>query len=165
MNTQLKIWPSHDKQYIPLLRFGYWSLISDSWLNDLKTVARINQIWWIRLDGVINTRSYNVNNKFKVWCSNTTNQPSRPQNFAPCAVGDLCLTSKCFLNTNRESSLPYTKILKSSKHLLQNAYTIRRIAITNCPFRFAFSHLPRFGQLLRQKDRKNFTWNLCARFS
>ena len=42
---------------------------------------------------------------------------------------------------------------------------IRHIAITICPFRFAFSHLPRCGQLLQQKDRKNFTWNLCARFS
>ena len=42
---------------------------------------------------------------------------------------------------------------------------IRHIAITNCPFRFAFSHLPRCGQLLRQKDRKNFTWNSCASFS
>ena len=38
----------------------------------------------------------------------------------------------------------------------QNRYlsVIRHIAITNCPFRFAFSHLPRCGQLLRQKDRK-----------
>ena len=42
---------------------------------------------------------------------------------------------------------------------------IRHIAITNYPFRFAFSHLPRCGQLLRQKDRKNFTRSLCARFS
>ena len=42
---------------------------------------------------------------------------------------------------------------------------IRHIAITNCPFRFAFSHLPICGQLLVQKDRKFFTWNLCARFS
>ena len=42
---------------------------------------------------------------------------------------------------------------------------IRHIAITNCPFRFAFSHLPKCGQLLRQKDRNNFAWNLCARFS
>ena len=30
-------------------------------------------------------------------------------------------------------------------------FLIRHIAITNCPFRFAFSHLPRCGQLLRQK--------------
>ena len=34
---------------------------------------------------------------------------------------------------------------------------IRHIAITNCPFRVAFSHLPKCGQLLRQKGRKNFT--------
>ena len=33
-------------------------------------------------------------------------------------------------------------------------YLIRHIAITNCPFRFAFSHLPKCGQLLRQKGRK-----------
>ena len=42
---------------------------------------------------------------------------------------------------------------------------IRHIAITNCPFRFAFSRIPRCGQLLRQKNRKNLTCNLCARFS
>ena len=42
---------------------------------------------------------------------------------------------------------------------------IRHIAITYCPFWFAFSHLPKCGQLLQQKGRKNFTWNLCARFS
>ena len=34
---------------------------------------------------------------------------------------------------------------------------IRYITITNCPFSFAFSHLPRCGQLLRQKHRHNFT--------
>ena len=53
--------------------------------------------------------------------------------------------------------------------MLQQVYKIvsiiHHIAITNCPFRFAFSHLPKCGQLLRQKGRKNFTWNLCARFS
>ena len=38
-----------------------------------------------------------------------------------------------------------------------HCFLIRHIAITNCPFRFAFSHLPKCGQLLRQKDRKNFT--------
>ena len=42
---------------------------------------------------------------------------------------------------------------------------IRHIAIKNCPLRFAFSHLPRCGQLMRQKHRNNFTWNLCASFS
>ena len=41
---------------------------------------------------------------------------------------------------------------------------IRHITITNCPFRFAFSHQPRRGQLLRQKHRNNFTWNWCASF-
>ena len=34
---------------------------------------------------------------------------------------------------------------------------IRHIAITNCPFRSAFSHLPRCGQLLRQKHENNVT--------
>ena len=42
--------------------------------------------------------------------------------------------------------------------------SIQNIAITNCLFRFPFSHLPRCRQLLRLKDRKNFTGNLCARF-
>ena len=42
---------------------------------------------------------------------------------------------------------------------------IRHIAITICTFRFAFSHRPRCGQLLRQKHRNNFTWNLSASFS
>ena len=32
--------------------------------------------------------------------------------------------------------------------------SIRHIAITICPFRFAFSHLSKCGQLLQQKDRK-----------
>ena len=41
----------------------------------------------------------------------------------------------------------------------------RHIAITNCPFGFAFNHLPRCGQLLRQKHRNNFTWRLYASFS
>ena len=30
---------------------------------------------------------------------------------------------------------------------------IRNIAITNCPFRFTFGHLPRCGQLLRLKQK------------
>ena len=42
---------------------------------------------------------------------------------------------------------------------------IRHIAITNCPFRFAFSHLPRCGQLLRQKDRKKLRVQGFLRFS
>ena len=40
--------------------------------------------------------------------------------------------------------------------------SIRHIAITICPFRFAFSHLPRYGQLVRQKHRKNFTWKAIS---
>ena len=40
--------------------------------------------------------------------------------------------------------------------------TIRRVAITNCPFRFAFSHLPGCGQLLRQKDRKKTLYEICV---
>ena len=32
--------------------------------------------------------------------------------------------------------------------------TIRHIAIKNCPFRFAFSHPPRCGKLLRQKKKQ-----------
>ena len=52
----------------------------------------------------------------------------------------------------------------STLHLYGFSPAIRHIAITNCPFRFAFSHLPRCVQLLRQKHRNNFTWHLCARF-
>ena len=43
--------------------------------------------------------------------------------------------------------------------------TTHHIAIMNCPFRFAFSHLPRCWQLLTQKHRNNFAWYLCASFS
>ena len=42
---------------------------------------------------------------------------------------------------------------------------LRNIKITNRSFWFAFSHLPRCGQLFRQKYRNNLTWNLCATFS
>ena len=35
---------------------------------------------------------------------------------------------------------------------------IHHITITNCAFRFAFSHLPNCGQLLQPKYRRNFTW-------
>ena len=46
-------------------------------------------------------------------------------------------------------------LLKQIRYFLkQIRYPIRHIAITNCPFRFAFSHLPKCGQLLRQKGRK-----------
>ena len=41
---------------------------------------------------------------------------------------------------------------------------IRHIAITICPFRFAFSHLPRCGKLFRQKYSNNFTWNFVQVF-
>ena len=41
---------------------------------------------------------------------------------------------------------------------------IRHIAITNCPFRFAFSHLPRCGQLLRQKHRQLYMKFVCNFF-
>ena len=43
-------------------------------------------------------------------------------------------------------------------------YLIHHIAITICPFRFAFSHLPRCGQLFQQKHRNNLTSNFCANF-
>ena len=43
---------------------------------------------------------------------------------------------------------------------------IRHIAITNCPFRFAFSHLPRYGQLLQQKHRmKQLDMKFVCKFS
>ena len=54
---------------------------------------------------------------------------------------------------------------ESERNIFVNLLQIRHIAITNCLFRFAFSHLPRYGKLLRQKHRNNFTWNLCASFS
>ena len=41
----------------------------------------------------------------------------------------------------------------SNKTREQKIRIICHIAITNCPFRFEFSHLPRCGQLLRQKHR------------
>ena len=41
---------------------------------------------------------------------------------------------------------------------------IRHIAITNCPFRFAFSHLPRCGQLLRQKAQKQLYIQFVCKF-
>ena len=60
----------------------------------------------------------------------------------------------------------FSSILGSKRDITPtNIDAIRHIAITICPFRFAFSHLPKCGQLLRQKHRNNFTWSLCARFS
>ena len=58
------------------------------------------------------------------------------------------------------------RLSKSLKYvrLLQNICIIRHIAITICPFRFAFSQRPRCGQLLRQKHGNDFTC-LCACFS
>ena len=57
---------------------------------------------------------------------------------------------------------------KSMWHMCSSNKTslclIRHIAITICPFMFAFSHLPRCGQLLQQKHRNNLTWNFLCKF-
>ena len=73
-----------------------------------------------------------------------------------CKIFDMTLTSPGYCISIQ---LNYPVVIQESVTNKQKVTTICHIAITNCPFRFAFSHLPGCGQLLRQKHK-----NLCVIF-